>query len=260
MICNDRNFYLSFLRIGFAWLLSVAISTALLAQSEEDVELTIADPYIEIHTGPGAGYPIFHVVDRGQKIVMLKRKTSWYKIRAENGKEGWASREQMQKTLLPGGLALQFKEEDRETFLKRRWEWGVTSGELENAPVLSLYTGYALTENLSAELTLSQSIGNVSSSNLYKLNLLMQPFPEWQYSPFFTLGAGAIQVKPNATLIDPVDKNNAISQVGLGFKTYLSRRFILRVEYNEYVIFSANNDKDENEDIGEWKIGFAVFF
>ena len=260
MICNDRNFYISFLRIGFAWLLSVAISTALLAQSVEEVELTIADPYIEIHTGPGAGYPIFHVVDRGQKIVMLKRKTSWYKIRAENGKEGWASREQMQKTLLPGGLALQFKEEDRETFLKRRWEWGVTSGELENAPVLSLYTGYALTENLSAELTLAQSIGNVSSSNLYKLNLLMQPFPEWQYSPFFTLGAGAIQVKPNATLIDPVDKNNAISQVGLGFKTYLSRRFILRVEYNEYVIFSANNDKDENEDIGEWKIGFAVFF
>jgi hypothetical protein len=88
----------------------------------------------------------------------------------------------------------------------------------------------------------------------------MQPFPEWSYSPFFTLGLGSIQVKPNATLIDPADKNNAVSQIGFGIKTYLSRRFILRFELNEYVIFSANNDKDENEDITEWKIGFAIFF
>ena len=88
----------------------------------------------------------------------------------------------------------------------------------------------------------------------------MQPFPEWNYSPFFTLGVGSIQVKSNATLIDPADKNNTVSQIGLGFKKYLTRRFILRFEVNEYLIFSANNDEDKNEDVSEWKIGFAIFF
>ena len=231
-----------------------------LAQSEQAVSLTIADAFIEMHTGPGAGFPVFNVVDRGQKIIILKRKTSWYKIRAENGKTGWASRQQMQQTLLPTGQQLQFVEEDKDTFIQRKWELGAASGELEKAPILSIYGAYALTQNISTEITLGHSVGNVSSSNLYKLNLLMQPFPEWNYSPYFTMGVGVIQVKPNATLIEPADKNNTLSQIGFGFKTYLSRRFILRVELNEYVIFSANNDKDQNEDISEWKIGFAIFF
>lgn len=241
--------------LGLLWLMHAPTLYA-----DSGLQLRIADPYIELHTGPGGRYPIFYVADRGQSIAILKRKTRWFKVRAENGKLGWADSEQMQRTLLPSGQQLTLTEVNQQSFVERKWELGASSGELEHAPVISLYAGYAFTQNLSAELTLGQSIGNVSSSNLYKLNLLMQPFPQWSYSPFFTLGAGAIEVKPNATLIDPLDRNNAMSQIGFGFKAYLSRRFILRFELNEYVIFSATNDKDENEDITEWKLGFAVFF
>lgn len=232
----------------------------LMAQTEQAVALTITDPFIEMHTGPGSAYPIFYVVDRGSKIVILKRKTSWYKIQAENGETGWASKLQMQQTLLPSGQTLKFAEQDQNAFVQRQWEIGASTGELEKAQTLSIYAGYAFTRNISSEFTLGHSVGNVSSSDLYKVNLLMQPFPEWNYSPFFTLGVGSIQVKANATLIDPADKNNTVSQIGLGFKTYLTRRFILRFEVNEYLIFSANNDEDKNEDVSEWKIGFAIFF
>lgn len=234
--------------------------TSVRATADEEVPLTIADPFIEMHTGAGSGYPIFHVVDRGQKIIILKRKTNWYKIRAENGKEGWATREQMQQTLLPDGQQLKFAELDQDAFERRRWELGVTAGELEDAPITSVYGAYGFTRNFSTELTLGHSVGNVSSSLLYKLNLLMQPFPDWDYSPYFTLGLGTIDVKPSATLIEPADKSNEFSQLGLGLRKYLSRRFMLRLEFNEYVIFSASNDKDENEDINEWKLGFAIFF
>lgn len=232
----------------------------IMAQSEQPVPLTVADAYLEMRSGPGAGYPIFNVVDRGQKIYIVTRKTSWYKVRTDNDKTGWVSRQTMLQTLLPSGQKLEFIEQNKESFIQRNWELGASTGELENAPVVSVYGAYELTQNISSELTLAYSYGNVSSSKLYKLSLLMQPFPEWEYSPFFTLGAGTIQVKPNATLINPADKNNALSQIGIGFKTYLTRRFILRAELNQYIIFSANNDKDQNEDITEWKIGFAVFF
>ena len=134
------------------------------------------------------------------------------------------------------------------------------TGEIKNAPLLAISAGYAFTQNLSLELGLEHSVGNVSSSDLIKLSLLMQPFPEWAYSPFFSMGTGAISVQPNATLIDPADKNNALSQIGFGIKTYLSRRFVLRAEVNQMVIFSANTENDKNEDITEWKIGFAIFF
>lgn len=230
------------------------------AADREAILLTIADPYIEMHTGPGSGYPIFLVIDRGEKIEILRRKTNWFKIRAANGKEGWATKQQMQQTLLPSGEVVQFAELDESAFKDRRWEVGVTTGELEGAPEISVYGAYNFTENFSTEFTLGHSVGSVSSSNLLKLNLLMQPFPGWSYSPYFTLGLGGIQVKPKVTLVEPEDKTNQISQIGFGVRKYLSRRFMLRLELNEYVVFSANNDRDENEDISEWKLGFAVFF
>lgn len=238
----------------------LALSPCVSADAEGEIPLTIADPYIEMHTGPGSGYPIFHVVDRGQKIIVIKRKTDWYKIRASNGKEGWATRQQMQQTLLPDGEQLKFARLGKDEFIVRRWELGVTGGELADAPVTSLYGGYNFTQNFSTEFTLAHSVGNVSSSFLYKLNLLMQPFPEWSYSPYFTLGLGTIDVNPNATLIEPENKSNEFSQLGFGIRKYLSRRFMFRFEVNEYLIFSASNDKDQNEDASEWKLGFAIFF
>lgn len=232
------------------------------ARAETDIAqaLTIADPYIELHTGPGSVYPIFHVIDRGEQITVDKRKTEWYRVRSSQGIEGWVSRDQLQLTLLPSGERVQLSETTAQDFRERKWELGVITGELERAPIISMYAAYAFNENLSGEFTLGHSVGTVSSSILYKLNLLMQPFPEWDYSPFFTLGLGNIVVKPSATLINPEDKDNEFSQIGIGIKKFLSQRFVIRAEINEYIIYSASNAKDENEDIGEWKIGFAVFF
>ncbi len=222
--------------------------------------LTIADPFIELHTGPGSAYPVFHVIDRGESVQILRQKTVWYRVRSAQGIEGWVNRDQLQRTLLPGGEQLVLAELDVDDFRNRRWELGVMHGDLEQAPALTVYGGYAFTPNLSGEAAMEHSVGSVSSSTLLKLNLLMQPFPEWEYSPFFTLGMGTIDVKPSATLIDPLDQQNDFAQIGFGFKSFLTRRFVLRAEINEYVIFSASNERDANEEISEWKLGFAVFF
>ena len=36
---------------------------------EPERKILIADPFIELHSGPGRGYPIFHVVERGPRQV-----------------------------------------------------------------------------------------------------------------------------------------------------------------------------------------------
>ncbi len=39
------------------------------AQAEDRYrKAQITEPYIELHTGPGRGYPVFHVIDRGEWI------------------------------------------------------------------------------------------------------------------------------------------------------------------------------------------------
>ena len=230
------------------------------AEDEPVAQVTIADPFVELHTGAGTGYPIFHIVDRGSQISILKRRTNWIKIRAANGEVGWVSRDQMQETLLPSGEKLSITEADQSDFRRRQWMLGATGGEFENAPIITLFTAYSFSENLSAEISYGQSVGNVSSSTLLKANLLMQPFPEVSYSPFFTMGVGNIKVTPSATLISSNRRDNSVAQVGIGIQHYINRRFIFRFDYSEYIVFSASNVKDENEEISEWKAGFAVFF
>ena len=249
------------MRITVLFLVLFPLLTGSLAYGGEDYQqVQVADPYIELHTGPGEGYPVVYVVERGRIITILKSKTDWFRVKAPTGQEGWVNRDQLAQTLSPAGTDIELRQFTHEDFEKRRWEVGAMGGQLKKAAVLSIYGGYEFTPNFSAELTLSQSLGNVSSSISAKGSLLMSPFPDWWLSPYFSLGTGVIQVRPHPTLVQPKNTTSQFSGVGLGFRTHISKRFIFRMEYNDYVIFSASNDRDQNEELGEWKIGFAVFF
>ena len=59
--------------------LALLAVTAAPAEAADDELRTVAvaDPYLEMHTGPGRGYPIFHVVDRGDSVQIVKQKTYW---------------------------------------------------------------------------------------------------------------------------------------------------------------------------------------
>ncbi len=224
------------------------------------LRVRIADPFLELRTGPAAGYPVFHVVDRGAEVTILRRKTNWFRIETDDGKSGWASRDQMRQTLLPDGEKLAIADLGVDDFLRRDRVLGFTTGEFEAAPVFTIFGAWSFTENLAGEMHFGQSVGNKSSSQFFKGNLVMQPMPEWEYSPYLTLGMGRIRVDPGATLIVTDEKENSFAQFGLGVQTYISRSFLFRFEVNEYVIFSTSDTRNENEEVNEWKFGFAVFF
>ncbi len=259
---------------GLCLLLAAFFNTAYAQAAKEDPSLavervvkdtryyrvTVTDPFIELHTGPGAGYPIYYVIDRGTEVQVLRRKTDWFKIVTDDGKTGWASRNQMRRTLLPTGEEFKIVELDLEDFTQRKWSLGVTGGEFESAPVFTLFSAYSFSENLAAELHFGQSVGRKSSATFLKANAIMQPLPDLKYSPYMTLGLGRIEVSPSSTLIVTQDDKNDFAQFGLGIQRYISRSFLFRLELNEYIIFSANSTRNDNEGVNEWKFGFAVFF
>lgn len=224
---------------------------------EEFAQVQVFDPYIELHTGPGRGYPVFHVVERDEWVYILKRKTDWFKVRTEKGVAGWVNRSQMLLTLSPKGERTDFDDPEFGDFSSRRWEMGVSGGDLEGARLLSAYAGFSFNQNLSSEISVGQALGNFSTSYLVNLNIVAQPFPEWRVSPYFTIGTGGIHTKPRVTLVQPLDTTDATAHVGVGVRAYLTRRFMLRASYRNYVVFTS---KDENEEINEWQAGFAFFF
>ena len=234
------------------------ICVAVPAWAEENYRtVTVADPYLEMHTGPGRGYPIFHVVARGETVKVLKQRTDWYKVRTDNGKEGWVNREQMLETLNPDGSAVTFRRIGIEEFTNAKWETGLLAGDFGGANIVSLYGGYSLNPNVSVELWASQILGNFSNGWMGSINVVHEAFPEWRVSPFFTLGAGVVNTSPKSTIVPGPDRKDEIGHVGVGLRVYAMRRFLLRAEYKSYVAFTS---RDENEEVEEWKVGFAFFF
>ena len=219
--------------------------------------VTVADPYLEMHTGPGRGYPIFHVVDRGDAVDVISQKTDWYKVRTDKNVEGWVAGSQMEQTPQSDGSTVRFAELGLEDFTNAKWETGVLAGDFGGANIISLYGSYSLNPNISVELWGSQILGNFSNGWMGSVNIVHEAFPDWRVSPFFTLGAGAIRTEPKSTIIQGEDRTDQIGHVGAGFRVYATRRFLLRAEYKSYVVFTS---RDENEEVEEWKVGFAFFF
>jgi len=217
----------------------------------------VEDPYIELHSGPGRGYPIFYVAERGEEIEVLKRRTDWFKVRVPRGEEGWVKEEQLARTFRLNGELTDIPGYSLADYAERRWEFGVLYGDFGGANVVSTYGAFSMTENLSVELWVSEVLGRFSNSQLVNANIVHMLFPEWRLSPFFTLGTGMIRTEPKGTIVATEDRTDNLAHAGVGVRAYLTRRLLFRAEYKTYVVFTS---RDDNEEVSEWKAGFSFFF
>ncbi len=217
----------------------------------------VAAPYVEMHTGPGRGYPVFHVVGRDERVEVLKRKTDWFKVRTDRGVEGWVTAQEMNHTVLADGSPFHYSFGDRAGFTSHRWEAGIFPyGDYGGASEISGYASFSLVNNLQVEVSIGQFLGTASNGTLADIGLAHVFFPEWRLSPFVTLGTGVVHTEPKATLVVPSDRTDQSAYVGGGLRFYLTRRFFLRGEYKNHTVFTKRN---QNEQVDEWKFGFAFF-
>lgn len=223
----------------------------------EDIALVVTDPFVEMHTGPGRGYPVFHVIEKGENLRIFKRRTDWFKTETEDGIIGWVRRRDLAKTLGIDGTEVDFSSPGLEDSIDRRWEFGVLGGEFGGNDALTTYLGFSLTRNISTELKYTQTFSSVANNELLSINAVHKPFPQWRVSPFFTIGTGEIKISPSSSLTQPEDRENPVLSVGAGTMIYVSRRFLVRLEYNNHTL---QTEREENEEVDEWKAGFSVFF
>lgn len=217
----------------------------------------VVDPYLELHTGPGRGYPITTIAERGESVEILKRHTDWFKVRNARGQEGWVARAQMERTLTEAGVKTTFRDVLVEDYLRRRLEFGFGLGRFESDPLLTAHVGYRLHDNFLVELTLSQVPGDFSSTTLFYASIVSQPFPDADWSPFFSLGYGKFDNKPKATLVSANETHADLATAGIGVRYYLTRRFVARLEFRQDV---ALTDFNRTDAFKEWSVGISAFF
>ena len=241
-------------------LLFILLQNVLMALAyAEDVAqvVKVADPYLEVHTGPSIGYPIFNVIKRDESISIIKSHTTWYLIEDIKKNEGWVHRSQLVKTLTLDDEQVEIKELTRDNYLNHTWGMSMIGGNFGELPMMTLASSYAFTQNLSTEISIAQILGNISSRTLYGVNLINQPFPDWKMSPYFSVGLGNITTSVKSTLTQLKDRSDFTANVSLGIKMYLTRRFLLRTDFKKHIIFQS---RDKNEEITSWQVGFAFFF
>lgn len=219
--------------------------------------VVIQDAFADLHTGPGRGFPVAYSVERSATIQLLRQRTDWIKVRTAGGREGWVHRNQLERTLTPGGQEVRVAGPSPEARTDHRWEVGLATGDFGGANVVSVGGTFLLTPSLVVRADASHLLGDYSNGWLGAVGLAHVFVPQWRVSPFAGIGGGVLTISPKATLIQAGDRTDSVAYAGLGLRGFLSNRFLLQAEYRSYAVFTS---RDENEEIDEWTVGFTYFF
>lgn len=246
-------------------LLFMLVSPSALAQESADpksqkasdvVVLRVAEPYVDIHTGPGRGYPVFHVVEQGEEIKILKRKANWYKVQAPGGQTGWVTAPALAHTLEPTGVPVDLPEVGYGDYLKSRWRVGFTGGQLEGSSTFSITGGYRFLSWAGVGIEIGQIFDQSVTGEYFGINLLVEPKPNWVVTPFVTVGAGQFSFEERQKLVVEDVGSPSYGTLGAGVSYYVGRNFVFRGEYRRYSI-STDGDRVP---LNGWTLGLNAFF
>lgn len=219
--------------------------------------LQVTEPFLELHTGPGRGYPVFFVVERHQWVSIELRRTDWFRLRAEGGQVGWVTRQQLQSTLTAAGTPMALRDMVVDDFLSRRLEAGAAAGRFKGEPLLKLWLHYRLADTVGAELQLGQVQGVFSGTSLWALSLTSDPWSDRRLSPFVAVGLGHMKNIPNSSLVDARPTSAKLAHATLGLRWHISSRFTARLDTTLYTAFVSDQRSTEYR---AFSAGLAFFF
>jgi len=227
--------------------------------AKELVSVTISDAFIDMHTGPGRGFPIFHVIKRHEQVQIVKNKTDWFLVRTldREPKEGWVFRADMLRTFTDPEVKQRFGELAFKDYNDRDWEFGVLGGNFEKSAAVTLYLSWNFNANLNISANLLSTNNVVSDYRIYFFTLESSPFPKWTVSPYFALGAGIMRTTPTRSAIVNERRTDNMVSTGLGLRYYMTRRVLLNTAVMQYVTFI---DNDNTGEFLEWKGGVSIFY
>jgi hypothetical protein len=229
--------------------------------AEKSVELIVIDSYLEMHSGPGRGYPIINTMEQDEPITVLRRRGSWYQVANRHNKKGWIQQEKLARTIAPSGLPAALPDTQHGDYLAQQGRIGFALGQQGGAETANLVAGFRLFSFVGAELEYGQIFATNEDGNSYGANLLFEPIQSWSFTPFISTGFGRqdlkTKVKPGVGKSN--DLNFAYTFVGGGINYYIGYNFVVRGEYRQISITGDTTD-NKTARSSAWRIGFSSFF
>jgi len=227
------------------------------ARTPKAERVLVADAYIELRTGPGRGYPIYYVAPRNEWIEIELRHTDWFRVRTDDDKVGWVSRQQLETTLTAAGSKKTFRDVLLDDYLSRKVQLGAAWGHFQSEPMLKVWTSYRFADTLSLEATFGQVQGVFSGTDLWHVSLVVEPWSDYRLSPFFSVGVGKFKNFPNLSLIGAQTTDAKLATASIGVRYHFTERFVLSADYSLYSAFVSDQRTTEYK---AWTLGVAFFF
>ncbi|MDP9091084.1 MAG: SH3 domain-containing protein [Pseudomonadota bacterium] len=236
-------------------LLVQALNVGIANAAAKNLVLIVADPYLEMRSGPGRGFPVVYVIERDELVTVLYSRTDWFKVRGARGNEGWVRRTDLARTMLESGEPAPIPPYPE--FASHRWELGAGYGVFNRENLVTAYADFGLTTSLDVEFVVQQAFGTLDDRYVASFGLRHTFIPEWKwFSPTAGIGT-AYQYIQDKVPPAPLQKSNEMAYVSVGARGFITRRFLWRADWRHYVVF---NNRNVYKDLEEWKFGLAVFF
>ena len=154
-------------RLLALFLLLQTFDAGLVHAKRQLLEVVVTAPFLEMHSGPGRGFPVVFVVGRDEVVTVLYSRTEWYKVRAAHGQEGWARRSELALTKMASGEPAPIPPYPQ--FATHRWEIGAGYGVFNHQNLVTTWTDFGLTDSLDAEFVLQQALGTIDNRYIASL-------------------------------------------------------------------------------------------
>lgn len=221
-----------------------------------DLAMQVKSAFVNLHTGPGAGYPVVQVALKGEWLALKFRRGNWVRVRYKQ-QDLWLSHTDLAMLANAQGEGFVLTEDAVAAFLQRDWSLGLAYGDFNGASLTELSLGYAFNGHVHAELSAGQAHGPQADQQLLELSLYLTPWQQWIVLPYAGIGAGVMNTDPRTVLVQTPDRRDGLFSAEVGVVYPLSQRFIARLGYRHSVI---STDRNENEESSAWKLGISVFF
>lgn len=239
------------------WLAALALyGVSAFAHASEGTPVTVSSALIDLHTGPGRGYPIKISAVKGEQLQLLKTRGNWVLVEFRQ-QQLWMNDQELANLLRLSGEPYQSLESGRAAFEKRSMEFTAFVGDLNGASFYQFEYSYRFSDVVSVGLSAGQANGDNADTQIVEGHIYLDPFPTWYVSPYLGIGGGMNRTTPRTVLVQTEDRTDPIASVEVGVRYYLARNFVARAAYHRGVLATSRN---ENDEITTWKLGFSVFF
>jgi SH3-like domain-containing protein len=215
---------------------------------QNTTRISITAPFVDIHAGPGRGFPVDHSVLRGEVLDVQERHTDWYRVRTTRGAQGWVHR--LALTSPDGRLPPEAPVEASDTLAIVNLSLGSFDGlnSVEASAEASVMAGLSVGGALLNGGDMDRDV------RLYSLTVRQYFEPMGRVTPWAGAGAGKLSLQDEAT---GSSESLTLPHVAAGIDIGWLERTRLRLEYRHHIPNSSNEDIQESD---EWKAGIAVYY